>query len=646
LASSFFPSISEGDSLIREKGGTMPRVKSAEGPEKRREKIGVLLVIEGFGEVYRFDSIAGYLDHLFPLFPKGFFAGGPKEGKTCYTLIHYANREEAEICGVPEGTPIDAFGEEYRGTYPVHSLLDHLPPDDPSESFYTDCYPDLLVAMMLTHGHSTVDPVTGEKILGPHVDDPEGSGIGIADFVEMVGLEYMERYYHFPDKKLPNTRQFLEWWHGKDIPDRHGYSPSPQELTNVKDALEKAMPGYDFVFRAGRECFMENQDLYGNPKRIEDSVETALEELIHAEAVNRIVVMSCGVSGSNIIGYGPQWYDKNSQGVSAIPGKTFKECVEDLTNGLGPTTQEDLDEYLASRPWHMNKPCFPQVKEMVEQIDPKVKLTFTRPIAEFEGFELAVLDILNYTVAKYNIPRTAALRVVLAEHGMSGGWKEVYECDCSSRTTSDLFNRLIARIKANFSWAGTLEVVPGKNEFSEAEDDPVSEDKPFGDVWSVGERIDSGINGQYVNELGAAVDNGTHNFDYIIVIPVFSLTDVFDTLCELRETLGNNVFGIVKGQAMYKRDEMDREGVPHYDAKNFDNEYFTVKAFNATDCPSIPGGMEDADYETKNPTIYKGSSAKPTTVIITSTVLSLGNGPARTHLTEAAVEAIIEACKD
>jgi hypothetical protein len=191
-----------------------------------------------------------------------------------------------------------------------------------------------------------------------------------------------------------------------------------------------------------------------------------------------------------------------------------------------------------------------------------------------------------------------------------------------------------------------LEVVPGKNEFSEAEDDPVSEDKPFGDVWSVGERIDSGINGQYVNELGAAVDNGTHNFDYIIVIPVFSLTDVFDTLCELRETLGNNVFGIVKGQAMYKRDEMDREGVPHYDAKNFDNEYFTVKAFNATDCPSIPGGMEDADYETKNPTIYKGSSAKPTTVIITSTVLSLGNGPARTHLTEAAVEAIIEACKD
>ena len=91
---------------------------------------------------------------------------------------------------------------------------------------------------------------------------------------------------------------------------------------------------------------------------------------------------------------------------------------------------------------------------------------------------------------------------------------------------------------------------------------------------------------------------------------------------------------------------MDREGVPHYGAKNFDNEYFTVKVFDATDCPSTPGGMEDAEYESKNPKIYKGSSTKHTTVIITGTILSLGNGPTRTHLTEAAVQAILEACKD
>jgi hypothetical protein len=624
----------------------MGAAKTEKEREKPREKVGVLLVIEGFGEVYRFDSIAGYIDHLFPVFPKGFFAGGLKEGKTCYTLIHYANSEEAEVCGVPEGMPIDAFGNEYKGTYPVHSLLDHLPPDDPKESFCTDCYPDLLVAMMLTFGHSTVDPATGEEILGPHVDDPEGSGIGVADFLEMIGFKTMERYYRFPNKKVPGTRQYLTWWYGKDIPRHHGCSPSIQELTNVKDAIGRAMPDCDFVLRAGRDCFMENQDLYGNPKKIEDSVETALEELIHGEGVNRIVVMTCGVSGTNIIGYGPQWYDKNGQGLSAIPGKTFKECVEDLTNGLGPATQEDLDEYLVSKPWYTHKPCFPKIEEMVKDIDPAVKLAFTRPIAEFEGFELAVLDILNYTVAKYNIPQTAALRVILAEHGNSGGWKYVYRCDCYFRTTSDLCRRLIERIKADFSWSGKFEVLRVDNERSEAEDDPVSEDKPFGDVWSVGERIDSGINGKYVNELGAVVDNGTDNFDYIIIIPVFSLTDVFDTLGELRQTLGNNVFGIVKGQAMYTRDEMDREGVPHYDAKNFDNEYFTVKVFDATDCPSFPGGMEDAEHESNNPKIYKGSSTKPTTVIMTGTILSLGNGLARTHLTDAAVEAIIESCKD
>jgi hypothetical protein len=293
----------------------------------------------------------------------------------------------------------------------------------------------------------------------------------------------------------------------------------------------------------------------------------------------------------------------------------------------------------------MNKPCFPHIKEMVEHIDPTITLAFTHPIAEVEGFELAVLDILNYTVTKYDIPRTAALRVVLAEHGMAGGWKDVCRCDCYFRTTSDVCRRLTERIEANFSWSGKFEVVRGDNERSEAEDDPVSKDRPFGAVWSVGERIDSGINGQYVNELGEAIDNGTNNFDYIIVMPVFCLTDVFDTLCELRQTLGNNVFGIVKGQPMYTRDTTDGEGVPHYDAENFDNEYFTVKVFDGTDCPSTPGGMEDAEYESKNPRICKGSSAKPTTVIITGTVLSLGNGPARTHLTEGAVQAILEACK-
>lgn len=624
----------------------MPKDKSMKDSGKRREKIGVLLIIEGFSEDYKFDWAVGFFDHLFPAFPKGFFTGGPKEGKSCYTLIHYANHEEAEICGVKKGTPIDAFGNEYKGTYPVHSLLDHFSQDDSEKEFFAGCYPDLTSAIVLTYGHSTIDPVRSEEIMGPHIDDPDGSGIGIADFIEMFGFKKMENYYHLPNKIIPSTRQYLKWWYGNDIPAYCGHSPSTQGLTNIKDELKSKMPDYDFVFRHGSESHMRNLDPYGNPEKIADSTETAINELIHNEGVDGIVVVTGDPIRSNITCYGPEWYDKNGQGVSAISGKTFKECVEDLSNGLGPATKQDLDEYLATKPWDIHKVSFPEISCMVKEADPKVKLAFTRSLNEFQDYEQSVLDVLKYTVAKYSIPETSSLCVILAGHGIYGGWKGALECDCYSLKTSDLFSRIIAGIKADFSWLGKFDVVCGENEFSEAEHDSVSQDKPFGDVWSVGERIDAGINGQYVNELGAVVDNGTDNFDYIIVIPVFTITEVLDNLVELRETLGNNVFGIVKGQPIYTRAEMDQEGVPHYGAKNFDNEYFTVKVFDATDCPSIPGGMEDVEYKSRNPKIYKGSSTKPTTVIITGSFLSLGNGPARTHLTEAAVQSIIEAVQN
>jgi len=622
----------------------MPKKKSIGNIKKHVEKIGVLLMIEGFDEHYKFDGLVGFFDHLFPAFPKGFFAGGPLEGKTCYTLIHYANHGEAETCGVVEGTPIDAFGNEYKGAYSVHSLLSHLPPDDLSASFCIDCYPDLLPAVILSVGHSTVAPLTSEEILGPHVDDPNGSGIGIADFIEMAGFKFMKQYFHLPNKKIPSTRQYLEFLYGNDIPAHFGYSPSTSNLTNIKHELQLVMPHHNFVFRIGSETYRRNRDPYGNPKKIAHSTETAIHELIHEEGVDRIVVVPNSVIGANIVCYGPEWYDKNGQGISAIPGKTFKECVEDLTNGLGPKTQQDLDEYLINKPWDMHNAPFSEVKLIVEQTDPTVKLTFARPLAEFEGFEWAVLDILNYTIDKYRIPREASLRVVLAEHGMSGGWKNALECDCYFRNTSDLFRRLIARIESNFSWSGKWEVVYGGNECCEAEHDPISEDKPFGDKWSVGERIDTGINGQYVNELGRTVDNGTDNFDYIIIIPIFSMTDVFDTLVQLRLTLGNNIYDRTTG--IYKRDENDVRGVPHYDAENFDDEYFTLKVFNATDCPSVPGRMDSSEHEANNPRIYKGSSTNPTAVIITGTFLSFGNSPVRNHLTEAGVKAIIETIQE
>jgi hypothetical protein len=91
------------------------------------KKIGVLFITGGIEERYKLDWWVGFVDHLFPVWPKGFLAGGSKEGATCYTLIHYASEAEAFICGVNEGTPIDAFCNEYTGTYPVPAPAVTLP---------------------------------------------------------------------------------------------------------------------------------------------------------------------------------------------------------------------------------------------------------------------------------------------------------------------------------------------------------------------------------------------------------------------------------------------------------------------------------------------------------------------------------------
>jgi hypothetical protein len=254
--------------------------------------------------------------------------------------------------------------------------------------------------------------------------------------------------------------------------------------------------------------------------------------------------------------------------------------------------------------------------------------------------------MLNYTISKYSIPNTVSLKVIFAGHGLSGGWRNVLECDSYDKFIYDTFDRLIARIEGAISWTGPFEVVGGENEMSETEHDPVSSGKPFGDVWSTGEHIESAINGTYVNELGQAIDNGTANYDYIVVIPVSWSGDSTDTLGHGRTVMGNNILTSIKGQPAYARDEYDADG-SHYDASDLDSEYFTVKVLDGTGWPSIPGCIEDPDCEINNPPVYKGASAPDaTTVIITGAVLSMGNSTARTHLTDGAVNAIIEAVEN
>jgi hypothetical protein len=610
---------------------------------KVEEKIGILFITGGLSEDYALDWRVQFYDHLFPAWPLGFLAGGPKEGTTCYTAIHYANEAESFICGVSEGTPIDAFCNEYTGTYEVHSLYDHWPSGD--GTFFDDCYPHILPAAVFTGSHSTIDPISLEVIEGPHIDDPAGTGIGIADFVEITSFDFMEFLYHAPNNQNPTTRQDLKWFYGNDTPSFISYPPDSPELTNIKDELLAALPGTTFAFRHGSEGFMKNLDAYGNPSAIPDSTETAIAELIHDENVDRIIVIFGAPDDANLTQTGPCWRDENGQGVSALPNKTYRECLEDLTDGKGPETQTELDSYYAEKPWEeLLKIPYPEIEELVRESDPRMDVTFARPLNYKEGFELSVLEMVNHTIAKYSIPDTASLRVVLMGHGLSSGWRDALECDSYFRTIEDTTNRLIARIEDSIIRAGTFEVVGGVNEFAEAGDDDVTPDNPFGSVWSAGERIDEAINGMYVNELGQVVDNGTDNFDYIVVIPISWTSESTDTLDNGRGlVLGNNILTSIDGQPAYGRDGRDADGT-HYDAGDFDSQYFTVKVYDGTGWSSIPGCLEDPDCEINNTPVNKGAAApNATTVIVTGTILSIGNSSARTHFTDAAVESIIEA---
>ena len=266
----------------------MPSPSFCADPQK---KIGILFLHAGTSDEYEPDWLPQFFVSFFDIFDPGFFAGGPLEGKTCYTLLHYANEVEAGICGVEQGTPIDIFCNQYTGPYSIHSLVDHYYDDSGSglPDFEDDCFaPGIPVPWApLTFGHNTIDPITEEKIYGPHVDDPAGTGIGIADFLEMDGFLLMDKYSRLPGGKLPYREQVLKWWFGNDAP---GYPPDDTELSNIKDRLQELLPEYTFVYRYGWDTYRRNVDIYGNPKYWADSIETAIDELINDEKVDTIIV--------------------------------------------------------------------------------------------------------------------------------------------------------------------------------------------------------------------------------------------------------------------------------------------------------------------------------------------------------------------
>ena len=67
------------------------------------------------------------------------------------------------------------------------------------------------------------------------------------------------------------------------------------------------------VFRHGWEGYMENQDAYGNPAKISDSTETAIDDLINQEKVSRIVVVYVNSAFNNYSPDGHDWVDEKAK---------------------------------------------------------------------------------------------------------------------------------------------------------------------------------------------------------------------------------------------------------------------------------------------------------------------------------------------
>ena len=244
-------------------------------------------------EEYKPDWYVGYFDHLFLFMPPGFFAGGPLEGGDCYTQIHYATLEEADICtesGIPvaEGQAIDVFCNIYDpAVWDIHPLSDHLNNGD--GTFTTDCFNDeYYIFMAALSGSTTIDPVTGEEIAGAHIDG--GAGIGMADFQEVAAFNRMQDHISvFPGEKSPYRQQIVKWIFGERFqaiyPSYVGrYGWAVDNRSNIWDELEADIRPTGFYknkTKSLKGCARGLIDLYGG------KVPSTMEELLKLPGVGR-----------------------------------------------------------------------------------------------------------------------------------------------------------------------------------------------------------------------------------------------------------------------------------------------------------------------------------------------------------------------
>jgi hypothetical protein len=278
---------------------------------------------------------------------------------------------------------------------------------------------------------------------------------------------------------------------------------------------------------------------------------------------------------------------------------------------------------------------FPLAAELIKKYDPAMPVSFAPAFGKQEEYYKAGLETVKYAIEKYNIPETASVKILVTHHGYYSAYLKAQDCDAYFKITDEIMARAVATIKSGLDWSGKLDVVAAGIEFAEGSYDGASDDKPAGSVISAGEVIDASINGTYVNALGKVIDNGTDNFDYIIV------QSPPEARCAREETHGNFVFTSMG----YRRDKNDEDGEA-WNADDFDGEDYSVRTFDATGWPSHPGCIEDSANCQKSQPVYRGSAEKPTTVIVCGGITVNSKRVGRDLVVEASVKSIIEAVEN
>ncbi len=629
-----------------------------------KEKVGVLFIRTGAGEYYPNSGewVSAFFNNMWSIFADGFHVGGfigkPTDQLKCYTQVHYATENEALGCqaagfsDVAAEDLIDVFCNEYPPMTVVHSIKEYGPVTQGGDgSFSDDCYPNFgrSYAMFSSANH-TIDPSTGLNIVGP-VLEPEAAfnpGQGFPEFHEIVAWGRFDYHAELPAAYGtwgydPHRKDYRKFWFGNDA-DCEGIDPGcgrdTPELANVKDRIlaSDLTDDFEFVFRYGWEVAIKNLGPTGLPATVPESVETALENFIVVDGVDRILVVHNNSAFYNMTQYGDSWYEKeyrydpdHGTPVSRVPGKTYLQCIKDLDDDYGPgytagTVHDpaERDAYFSEKPeeYRPNNP-WPEIVEMVDVIATsngvEVDLQFAPAYGKYEEADKSVEAMINYTINKFSIPDngTQSLAVILVDHGYHGVHRDSATCDVGFVEDAVRFDQaheyLMTKTDLPYRFS-KMKVVRGAGEYAEGHystsdvppakplpPDSIPEYSWFGNVMSLGEQVDNCTNGTYLNYYGDIIDNGNDRYSYIIAVPYF-FEGFSGDFHEKKEALSSMEYHLEAQHS--ERNGLSPDGdrfgpqdyvgyIPGTDYNETDGEYFVMvnldgTVFETVHIPSAP----------------------------------------------------------